>query len=91
MIFSKLYYKSVFCQLELHRDSLYFTVFLANNKLYCYTHLIMGVKPAQSELNSPLRPRVHISYVFLIQNNLKIATEMTSQHKRTLLEVMEII
>ena len=51
-ILSKLGFKSTFWQLELHPDSLYYTVFHANNKLYLYTRLIMGVKPSQSDLNA---------------------------------------
>ena len=45
-ILSKLGFKSTFWQLELHPDSLYYTIFYANNKLYRYTRLILGVKPA---------------------------------------------
>ena len=54
--FSKLDFKLAFWQLELHLDSHYLTVFHANNKLYQYTRLIMGVKPAQGELNAALKP-----------------------------------
>ena len=50
----------------------------------------MGEKPSRSELNTALRPIFgHIPYVFLIHNNLIIATKTTSQHKDTLLKVME--
>ena len=55
-MFSKLDFKSAFWQLEPDPDSRHFTVFRANNKLYRYTRLIMGIKPAQSELNAALRP-----------------------------------
>ena len=73
-MFSKLYFKSAVWQLELHPDSCYFTVFHANNKLYRYTHPIMGVKPAQSELSAALRPIFrHIVHVFLIHDDLIIA------------------
>ena len=90
--FSKLDFKSMFWQLELHPDFRYFTVFYANNKLYRYTRLIMGVKPAQSELNAALRPTFgHIPRVFLIHDNLIIATKTTTEHKDTLLKVKEAI
>ena len=45
-IFSKLDFKSALWQLELDPDSCHFTIFHANNKLYCCTGLIMGIKPA---------------------------------------------
>ena len=91
-IFSKLDFKSAFWQLELHPDSRYFTVFHANNKLYRYTCLIMGVKSAHSELNAVLRPIFgHMPHVFLIHDDLIIATKTTSEHKDTLLKVMEAI
>ena len=64
-ILSKLGFKSTFWQLELHPDSLYYTVFHANNKLYLYTRLIMGVRPSQSDLNAALRSIfAQISHVF---------------------------
>ena len=46
-VFSKMDFKSAFWQLELHPDSRYLTVFHANDKLYRYKRLTMGVKPAQ--------------------------------------------
>ena len=91
-VISKLDFKSAFCQLELQPDSCYFTVFHVNDKFYCCTCLIMGVKPAPSELNAALRPTFgHTSHVFLIHDELIIATKTTSQHKETLLKVMEAI
>ena len=67
-IFSKLDFKLAFWQLELHANSCYFTVFHENNKLYCYTCLIMGVKIAQSELNALLKPLLgHVPHVFYPQ------------------------
>ena len=79
-------------ELELHPDSSYFTDFNANNKFYCYTRLITGVKPAQSELNAALRPIFgHMPNVFLIHDDLIIPTKTTNQHKDTLLKVMEAI
>ena len=59
-IFSKLDFKSVFWQLELHPDSGYRIIFHANNDLRCKDDLI-------------------------------IATKTTSEHKDTLLKVMEPI
>ena len=90
--FSKLDFKSAFWQLELHPDSFYFTDFNVNNKFYCYTRLIMGVKPAQSELNAALKPIFgNMPNVFFIHDDLIIATKTTNQHKDTLLKVMEEI
>ena len=91
-IFSKLDFKSTFWQLELYPDSRYFTVLYTNNKLYRYTRLLMGVKPAQSELNAGSRQIFgHIPHVFVIHDDLTIATKTTSEHKDTLLKVMEAI
>ena len=55
-VFSKMDFKSAFWQLELHPDSRCLTVFHANDKLYRYERLTMGVKPAQGELNMALQP-----------------------------------
>ena len=50
----------------------------------------MGIKPAQSELNAALRPIFgHIQNVFLIHNDLVIATKTTIAHKDTLSKVMK--
>ena len=91
-VFSKLDFKSAFWQLELDPDSRHLTVFHANNKLYRYTYLIMGIKPAQSELSAALRPIFgHIPNVFLIHDDLVIATKTTDKHKDTLSKVMEAV
>ena len=61
---------------ELDTESQALAVFLANNKLYRYTRLIMGVKPAQAELNAALKLIFsHISNVYLIHDDLIIATK----------------
>ena len=54
--FSKMDFKIAFWQLELHSESRYLTVFHANNKLYRYKRLTMGIKSAQGELNTTLKP-----------------------------------
>ena len=91
-IFSKLDFKSALWQLELDPDSRHFTVFHANNKLYHYTSLIMGMKPAQSELNAALRPIFgYIQNVFLIHNDLVVATKTTIGHKDTLSKGMKAV
>ena len=82
--FSKLDFKSEFGQLQLHPGYCYFTVFHANNKLYRYTRLIIWVRPAQSELNVALKAIFgHITHVFLIQDDLIIATKTTKSTKKT--------
>ena len=91
-ILSKLDFKSAFWQLELDPDSCHFTDFHANNKLYRYTRLTMGIKPAQSELNAALRPIFrHIQNSFLIHNDLVIATKTTIEHKDTHSKVKEAV
>ena len=69
--FSKLDFKLVFWQLELHPDSCYLTVFHANDNPYQYTRLIMGVKPALGEFNTALKPIfTHIPNVYLTHDGL---------------------
>ena len=53
-IFSKLDFRSAFFQLELAEESRNLTVFNLNDKLYRYKRLLMGIKPAQGELNAAL-------------------------------------
>ena len=90
--FSKLDFKHAFWQLELHPDSRYLTVFRCNGKLYRYKRLTMGLKPSQGELNAALLPLfAHIPDVFLIHDDLVIATETLSQHKVAVREVLKTI
>ena len=90
--FSKLDFKTAFWQLELDQESRALTVFHANDKLYRYTRLIMGIKPAQAELSAAFRPLFsHIPNVYLIHDDLIIATISFDEHLEALLEVMEII
>ena len=90
--FNKFDFKSAFWQLELDMKSLALMVFHANNKLYNYTKLIMGVKPAQRKLNAALKLIFsHIPNIHLIQNNLIIATKSTEEYLEAIHEVMEVI
>ena len=90
--FSKLDFKTAFWQLELDQESRALTVFHANDKLYRYTRLIMGIKPAQAELSVAFHPLFsHIPNVYLIHNDLIIATISFDEHLEALREVMEII
>ena len=75
--FIKIDFKSTFCQLEIHPDSRYLTVFHANDKLYQYTRLIIRVKPAQGEQNTALKPILaDIPSVYLIHDDLIIAPKI---------------
>ena len=90
--FSKLDFKSAFWQLELDPNSRNLTTFHANDKLYRYTRLIMGVKPAQAELNAALKPIFsHIPNVHLIHDDLIIATKTSSEHIAAVIELMKVI
>ena len=90
--FNKFDFKSAFWQLELDMKSRALMVFHANNKLYNYTKLIMGVKPAQAKLNAALKLIFsHIPNIHLIQNNLIIATKSTEEYLEAIHEVMEVI
>ena len=69
-VFSKLDLKSAFWQLEMAPESRYLTVFHANGKLYRYKRLVMGLKPAQGELNAALKPLfAHIPQVHVIHDD----------------------
>ena len=57
-----------------------------------YTKLIMGVKPAQGELNAALkRIFCHIPNVYLIHDDLIIAAKTFNEHNLALEEVMKAI
>lgn len=91
-IFSKLDFKSAFWQIELHESSRYLTVFHANDKLYRYKCLTMGIKPAQGELNVALKPLFsNIKNVYLIHDDLVIATKVMTEHIQAIQEVMKAI
>ena len=87
-IFSKVDFTSAYWQLELHPDSRNLTTFSLNNKLYRYKRLVMGVKPAQGELNAALLPLFrHIEDAHLIHDDLIIASKSFSSHLQALDEV----
>ena len=91
-VFSKLDFKSAYWQLELHPESRFVTVFHANDKLYRYKRLIMGVKPAQGELNVSLRPIfAHIRQAHLIHDDLVVATQTEEEHKEVIRLVMQAV
>ena len=91
-IFSKLDFRSAFWQLELHPESRYLTVFNLNGKLYRYKRLTMGVKPAQGELNTALKPLFdHIPGAHLIHDDLILAAANMEEHNKILDAVMTSI
>ena len=91
-IFSKMDLKSAFWQLELHPSSRYLTVFRANNKLYRYKRLTMGLKPAQGELNTALLPLFDdIKDAHLIHDDLIIGSKDDESHNDALEQVMKAI
>ena len=91
-VFSKMDFKSAFWQLELHPDSRYLTTFYGQNKLLRYKRLTMGVKPAQGELNTALRPKfAHIPHTHLIHDDLILAAPNTKEHNTSLEEIMKAI
>ena len=91
-IFSKMDLKSAYWQIELDEESRYMTVFRINDKLYRYKRLIMGVAPAQGELNTALAPLfAHIKDVYLIHDDLIIGSENIEDHNNALRQVMEAI
>ena len=89
-VFSKMDLKSAFWQIELHPSSRHVTVFRANNKLYRYKRLTMGLKPSQGELNTALKPVYDgITDVHLIHDDLIIAADDDISHNHALVKVME--
>jgi hypothetical protein len=91
-MFSMMDFKSAFWKIELHKDSRYLTIFHANNKLYRYKRLTMGVKPAQSELNVALQPLLaNITQAPLIHDDLIVAAKNDVEHNKATEEVMKVI
>ena len=91
-IFSKMDFKSAFCQIELDEWSRYLTVFHTNDNFFRYKHLTMGIKPAQGEFNVALKPIfANIDNVHLIRDDLIIATTRMTGHIETIRYVMEAI
>ena len=91
-VFSKMDLKSAFWQIELDENSRYLTVFHANNKLYRYKRLTMGLSSSQGELNVALRPVfAHIENVHVIHDNLVVATITDQEHEETIRQCMEAI
>ena len=87
---AKLNFKSAFWQLELHPDSSYLTVLHANNKLYRYRRLTMGLNPSHGELNVALRPLfAHIPQAHLTHDDLIISTRTHKEHNQALCMAME--
>ena len=86
-------FKSAFWQIALAEESRNLTVFHANDRLYRYKRLTMGMKPAQGELTVALRPIfANIKGAFLIHDDLILATVDTKDHLiRVIKEVMEAI
>ena len=91
-VFSKLDLKSAFWQLELDEQSRHMTVFHALGKMYRYKRLVMGLKPAQGELNAAMQPLfAHMPEVHVIHDDIIIATTADESHERVLKEVMKIL
>ena len=90
--FSKMDFKSAFWKIKLEDSSRYVTVFHANDKLYRYKRLIMGIKPGQGEFNVALKSIfMHIDNIHLIHDDLIIATRTMSKHIAAIREVMQAI
>ena len=89
-IFSKMDLKFAFWQIKLHETSRYSTVFHANDKLYRYKLLAVGIKPAKGELNVALKPLfISIESAYLINNDLIIASKTMSKYIQAIREIME--
>ena len=82
--------KSAFWQIELAEESRHLTVFHANDKLYRYKCLTMGLSPAQAELNVALRPIFsHIGNAHVIHDDLIVAAINNEEHDVAIQQCME--
>ena len=91
-VFSKLDLKSAFWQLELDERSRPLTVFHALGKMYRYKRLVMGLKPAQGELNAAMQSLFsHMPEVHVIHDDIVVGTPCHASHERVLREVMIIL
>ena len=89
-VFSKMDLKSAFWQIELAEESRHLTVFHANDKLYRYKRLTMGLSPAQAELNAALRPVFsHIDSAHVIHDDLIVAANNHEEHDHVIQQCME--
>ena len=89
-VFSKMDLKSAFWQIELSDESRYLTVFHANDKLYRYKRLTMGLSSSQAELNVALRPVfAHIENAHVIHDDLIVATNTDEEHDTAIQQCME--
>ena len=89
-VFSKMDLKSAFWQIELAEESRHLTVFHANDKLYRYKRLTMGLSPAQAELNAALRPVFsHIDSAHVIHDDLIVAANNDEEHDHAIQQCME--
>ena len=91
-VFSKLDLKSAFWQLEIAEENRHLTVFHSGGRLFRYKMLVMGLKPAQGELNAALQPLfAHLPDVDVIHDDIVISTENESDHVALVDEVLRII
>ena len=72
--FSKSDCKCRFWQLVIEPESLALPVFNENKRLYLYTRPILGVKPAQHEINAALK-QISNSHISNFDNDLIISTK----------------
>ena len=85
-------FKSAFWQIDLDVESRYLTVFHANDKLYRYKRLTMGLTPSQGELNTALQPIfLHIKCGHLIHDDLVVAASSEVEHEHAVEECMKAI
>ena len=90
--FSKLDLKSAFWQLEIEEESRPLTVFHCLGKMYRYKRLVMGLKPAQGELNAALQPLFSLlKSVHVIHDDIVIATKTLAEHETMVEQVMAIV
>ena len=84
--------KPAFWRIELDETSCYLTVFHANDKHFRYKMVTMGLKPLQGELNVALKLIfAHINSVYLIHDDVIIATKNMSDGIKAVSKVMEAV
>ena len=91
-VYAKIDFRTAFWQEEINPNSRYLTVFNMNDQLYRYKRLTMGIKSAQGELNTALRPLfAHIPKAHLIHDDLIIGAANMEEHNEILNEVLAAV
>ncbi|XP_059085640.1 uncharacterized protein LOC131882502 [Tigriopus californicus] len=91
-VFSKLDFTQSFHQLQLHPESRALTVFRSVGRLYRYTRVSMGLKPASGAPAAACQKTFgHLDHVHTIHDDVIIAAPSKQQHDKAITEFMEAV